>query len=85
MSKAFWIGVALLVLGLVVALRGASYKEDKGGINIGDAKIHVVEHHAIPNWIGWTAAGVGFILIVTGLRGRHEPPVVRDQTPHTTP
>ena len=85
MSKSFWVGLILLVLGLVVALRGASYKEDKGGVNIGDAKIHVVEHHAIPNWIGWTVGGVGLILMVTGLRGRGGPPVVRDQTPHTTP
>ena len=74
-----------MVLGLVVALRGASYKEDKGGINIGDAKIRVVEHHTIPDWIGWTAAGAGLILVVTGLRGRGEATVVRDRTPHTTP
>lgn len=85
MSKAFWIGLVLMVLGLVVALRGASYKEDKGGINIGDAKIRVVEHHTIPDWIGWTAAGAGLILVVTGLRGRGEATVVRDRTPHTTP
>jgi hypothetical protein len=85
MSKAFWIGLILLVAGLVVALRGASIKEDKGGVNIGDAKIHVVEHHAVPTWIGWTAAGVGLILVVTGLRGRSGSSVVRDQTPHTTP
>jgi len=82
MGKSFWIGVVLLVAGLVVALRGASYKEDKGGINIGDAKIRVVEHHAIPDWMGWTVAGVGVILVVTGLRGRHGPTVVR---PHSTP
>ena len=85
MSKAFWVGLILLVAGLVVALRGASYKEDKGGVSIGDAKIHVVEHHAVPTWIGWTGAGVGLILLVTGLRGRGGSSVVRDQTPHTTP
>lgn len=76
MSKAFWIGVILLVAGLVVALRGASFKEDKGGIEIGDAKIHVVERHGVPNWIGWTAVGVGAILIVGGLRGRSGPRVI---------
>lgn len=85
MTKAFWIGLILLVAGLVVALRGASYKEDKGGIEIGDAKIHVVERHGIPTWIGWTGAGAGLILMVSGLRGRGTSRVVRDHTPHTTP
>ena len=80
MSKAFWIGLILLVIGLVVALRGASYKEDKGGIEIGDAQVRVVEHHSVPDWIGWTTAGVGVILMVTGLRGRSGPTV---HTPHT--
>jgi hypothetical protein len=70
MSKAFWIGIILLVAGLVIALRGASYQEDKGGIEIGDAQIHVVERHGIPSWIGWTTAGAGLILMVSGLRGR---------------
>jgi hypothetical protein len=84
MSKAFWIGLILLVAGLVVALRGASYKEHKG-VGIGDVKIHVEERHAVPTWIGWTAAGAGLILVVTGLRGRGGSSVVRDQTPHTTP
>jgi hypothetical protein len=83
MSKAFWIGLVLLVVGLVVALRGASYKEDKGGIGIGDAQVHVVERHGVPNWIGWTAAGVGLIIMVTGLRGGRRPPVIRDERPHT--
>lgn len=73
MNKAFWIGIILLIAGLVVALRGASYKEDKGGIEIGDAKIHVVERHGVPQWIGWTAAGAGLILVVGGLRGRSGP------------
>ncbi len=75
MSKAFWIGLILLVAGLVVALRGASYQEDKGGLDIGDAHVHVVERHGIPNWIGWTTAGAGLILMVSGLRGRGAPTV----------
>ena len=76
MSKGFWIGVILLIAGLVVALRGASYKEDKGGVEIGDAKIHVVERHGVPTWIGWTMAGAGLILVVGGLRGRSGPRAV---------
>ena len=76
MSKAFWVGIILLVGGLVVALRGASFKEDKGGVEIGDAKIHVVERHGVPTWIGWTAVVVGGILVVSGLRGRGGRPAI---------
>ncbi len=76
MSKSFWIGLVLLIAGLVVALRGASFKEDKGGIEIGDAKIHVVERHGVPSWIGWTAVVVGGILVVSSLRGRGGRPAI---------
>ena len=70
MRKSFWIGLILLVVGLVVALRGASYNENKGGIGIGDTQVRVVERHGVPNWVGWTIAGVGLVVILTSFRGR---------------
>jgi len=73
----------MVVVGLVVAPRVASYRENKGGIGIGDAQVRVVERHAVPNWIGWTAAGVGLIMVVAGLRGWHEPPAIGDERTHT--
>ena len=83
MSKAFWIGLILLVAGLVVALRPASYRTKEAEIGIGDARVQVEERHTVPNWLGWTGAGVGVILMVSGLRGRGTTRVVRDHTPHT--
>jgi hypothetical protein len=71
-NKAFWFGLILVVVGLVVALRGASYNDEKVDVNIGGIEARVVERESVPTWVGWTATGVGLVLMVAGLRRPRE-------------
>jgi hypothetical protein len=70
MRKSFWIGLILLVVGLIVALSSPSYVEDTDSIGIGDAKVTIQDRDNVPSWIGWATAGVGLVVMVNGLRGR---------------
>ena len=70
MRKSFWIGLVLLVIGLIVALTGPTYVEDRDSYGIGDAKVTIEDREGVPTWLGWGAAGVGLVLMVTSLRGR---------------
>lgn len=70
MRKSFWLGLVLLVIGLIVALSGPTYNDEVADFGVGDAEVSVVEREGVPSWLGWTAAGIGLVLMVTGLRGR---------------
>ena len=72
MRKSFWIGLVLVVVGLIVALTGPSYNDEQAGLSVGDNHVSVQHREGVPSWLGWTAAGVGLVLMVMGLRGRAE-------------
>lgn len=68
--KSFWIGLVLLVIGLIVGLSSPSFVEDRDSIGIGDASVTIEDRERIPSWVGWGIAGVGLVLMVGGLKGR---------------
>ena len=70
MRKSFWIGLILLVVGLVIALSNPSYVEDTDSIGIGDAQVTIQDRDTVPGWVGWITAGVGLVVMVNGIRGR---------------
>jgi hypothetical protein len=83
MRKSFWIGLVLLVVGLIVALSGAA-TDDRTDIDVGSDGVTVQHSEGVPSWLGWTAAGIGLVLMVAGLRGRGEPVRRFDEhRPHT--
>lgn len=84
MRKTFWIGLVLVVVGLIVALSHPTYNDEKAEIGVGGAEVSIVERQGVPSWLGWAAAGIGLVLMVSGLRGGDEPTRRFDQhRPHT--
>ena len=74
----------LLVIGLIVALSGPSYNDEVADFGVGDTEVSVRESEGVPAWLGWTAAGIGLVLMVTGIRGRPDPGrTFDDSRPHT--
>lgn len=84
MRKSFWLGLVLLVIGLIVALSGPSFVEDTDTYGIGDAQVTIQDREGVPSWLGWAAAGIGLVLMVTGIRGRDDAGrTFDDRRPHT--
>jgi hypothetical protein len=92
MSKTFWFGLIIMVLGLVLALAGPSLIGGNGA-SVGDTHVSVSDKSGIPSWVGYIVAGVGFVMLLSGIRRRHDDAdvtVVRDTVihedhhPHTT-
>jgi hypothetical protein len=84
MRKSFWIGLVLLVVGLIVALSGQSYNDERAGIGVGDTRVAVEDREGVPSWLGWVSAGIGLVLMINGLRGRTGPTRTFDEhRPHT--
>lgn len=83
MSKTFWIGLVVLVLGIVVALAGPSFVHNRDTYGVGDASVTVTDRNGIPSWVGWIAAGVGLVLVLSGIRrNKTSVTVVRDTVIH---
>ena len=63
-------GLALLVLGAFVLLRGLSYTSQKSVLKVGDFNATVEERQAVPPWMGAVAVVGGIVLLVAGSRRR---------------
>jgi len=63
-------GLALLVLGGFVLLRGLSYTSQKSVLKVGDFHATVEERQTVPPWIGAVAVVAGIVLLVAGSRRR---------------
>ncbi|HEX6790483.1 MAG TPA: hypothetical protein VF247_04155 [Candidatus Krumholzibacteria bacterium] len=85
MRKSFWIGLVLVVVGLIVALSGPTYNDEKADIGIGGTEISVQEREGVPSWLGWAAAGIGLVLMISGIRGQDTTTRPFDEhRPHTS-
>jgi hypothetical protein len=62
------VGALLIVGGLFVLIKGASYTSEKSVFKIGDVEAKVAQDHAIPPWVGGAALAAGVVLIVVGAR-----------------
>jgi len=83
MSKTFWIGLIVLLLGIVVALAGPSFIHNRDTYGVGDASVTVTDHNGIPSWVGWIVAAVGLVLLLSGIRRNDtNVTVVRDTLIH---
>lgn len=84
MSKTFWFGLIIMVIGIVVALAGPSWVGNNSGA-VGDTSVSVSDSSGIPSWVGWVIGGVGLLLMISGVRSRRtdtDVTVVKDTLIH---
>lgn len=65
-----FIGVVLIVIGVIVVLGGMSYKSRDEVLKVGDVKATVEEKRAVPTWAGGVAIVAGIVLVVGGMKRR---------------
>jgi hypothetical protein len=63
-------GLALLLLGGFVLLRGLSYTSHKSVLKVGDFHATMEEHQTVPPWVGAVTVVGGIVLLVAGSRRR---------------
>ena len=62
-----WIGIALIVAGVAVYLRGGVTRKEEV-IDVGPLTVSKSERQPIPPWIAGLAVGAGIVLVATGVR-----------------
>ena len=61
-------GLALVAVGLFVAVRGASYRTDRSVFKVGEIEATIQEERRIPAWAGAAAVIAGVLLILVDRR-----------------
>ena len=62
-----WIGIALIVAGVAVYLRGGITRKEEV-VDIGPLTVSKSERQSIPPWIAGLVVGAGILLVATGAR-----------------
>jgi hypothetical protein len=61
-------GLALIAVGLFVAVRGASYRQDRSVFKVGEIEASIQEERAVPPWAGVVGVVAGVLLILADRR-----------------
>lgn len=61
-------GLALVAVGLFVAVRGASYRTDRSVFKMGEIEATIQEERAVPPWAGAVGIVAGVLLILVDRR-----------------
>lgn len=69
MRPTVWIGIALIVAGVAVFLRGGFTRKEEV-LDVGPLTVSKSERQAVPPWIAGIAVGAGVLLVAAGLRQR---------------
>ena len=69
MRASVWAGIALIVAGVVVFLRGGFTKKEEV-LDVGPLEVTHTERQPIPPWLAGIAIAGGVVLVATGLRSR---------------
>ena len=67
MRASVWLGIALIVAGVAVYLRGGITRKEEI-IDVGPLTVSKSERQSIPPWIAGLAVGAGVLLVVSGMR-----------------
>ena len=67
MRASVWVGIALIVAGVAVYLRGGITRKEEV-VDIGPLTVSKSERQSIPPWIAGLAVGAGVLLVVAGMR-----------------
>lgn len=67
MRPQVWIGIALIIAGVAVYLRGGITKKEEV-LDVGPLTVSKSERQPIPPWIAGLAVAAGVLLVVSGAR-----------------
>lgn len=67
MRATVWAGIALIVAGIAVYLRGGITRKEEV-LDVGPLTVSKSERQPIPPWIAGLAVGAGIVLVVAGTR-----------------
>jgi uncharacterized membrane protein len=67
MRASVWVGIALIIAGVVVYLRGGVTRK-KEVLDVGPLEVSTSERQEIPPWIAGLVVGAGVVLVAAGLR-----------------
>jgi drug/metabolite transporter (DMT)-like permease len=67
MRAQVWIGIALIIAGVAVYLRGGITRKEEV-IDVGPLTVSKSERQSIPPWIAGLAVAAGVLLVVSGAR-----------------
>lgn len=67
MRAQVWIGIALIIAGVAVYLRGGITRKEEV-VDVGPLTVSKSERQPIPPWIAGLAVAAGVLLVVSGAR-----------------
>ena len=67
MRASVWVGIALIIAGVVVYLRGGVTRKTEV-LDVGPLEVSTSERQEIPPWIAGLVVGAGVLLVAAGLR-----------------
>ncbi len=67
MRASVWVGIALIVAGVAVYLRGGITKKEEV-VDVGPLTVSKTERTPIPPWVAGIVIGAGIVLVATGMR-----------------
>lgn len=67
MRATVWVGIALIIAGVVVYLRGGVTRKTEV-LDVGPLEVSTSERQEIPPWIAGLVVGAGVLLVAAGLR-----------------
>ena len=63
-----WIGILLILCGIVVAVRGIPYTKSRNEVEVGPLKVTAQERGYVPPIVGVAAIVIGGVLVFAGRR-----------------
>lgn len=63
-------GIALILLGVFLLVRGGSFTTQKDVVKVGDVKLTADEKQSIPPWVAYVGIIAGAGLVFAGARKR---------------
>ena len=63
-------GIALLLLGIFLLIRGGTFTTQKDVVKVGDVKLTANERQSIPPWVAGLGILAGSGLLIAGMRRR---------------
>ena len=67
MRASVWAGIALIVVGVAVFLRGGFTKREEV-VEVGPLSVSAEERQTVPPWIAGLVVVAGVVLVATGMR-----------------
>ena len=67
MRASVWVGIALIIVGVAVFLRGGFTKKEKV-VDIGPLEVSSEERQHVPQWVAGLVVAAGVVLVATGAR-----------------